>query len=106
METLAHLSAHPGLDPQRRGPKSTLMIAGPLRLLRHWTLEEDPVAAARMLAVFRLMLGGVLLWQALATARDLPLLVGEFGLIQRNLNDALALEVNPRIAWVAPAWLS
>lgn len=64
------------------------------------------MAAARMLAVFRLMLGGVLLWQALATARDLPLLVGEFGLIQRNLNDALALEVIPRIAWVAPAWLS
>jgi uncharacterized membrane protein YphA (DoxX/SURF4 family) len=66
-------------------------------------LEEDPAAAARMLAVFRILLGAALLWQTLATARDLPLLVSEFGLIQRSLNDALAAEVLPRVSWFLPS---
>ncbi|HXG32336.1 MAG TPA: HTTM domain-containing protein [Bryobacteraceae bacterium] len=85
-------------------------MAGWLERLRRRVLEEDPEAAARMLAIFRLILGAALLWQALATAKDLPLLMGEFGLIQRSLNDALAAEGVPRIGWFvpaqAPAWLS
>lgn len=80
------------------------MTRGALFLrLRKCMLEEDPAPAMRMLGVFRVMLGAALLWQALATAEDLPLLVSEFGLIQRNLNDALAAEVLPRVSWFIPA---
>ncbi len=86
------------------------MAAGWFERLRRRMLEEDPAAAAQMLAIFRLIVGVALLWQALATARDLPLLMGEFGLIQRSLNDALAAQGVPRIGWFAPvqapAWLS
>ncbi|MCL6507118.1 MAG: hypothetical protein K6T59_08830 [Bryobacteraceae bacterium] len=86
------------------------MAAAWFKRLRRGVLEEDPAAAARMLAIFRLILGVALLWQALATAKDLPLLMGEFGLIQRSLNDALAADGLPRIGWFvssqAPAWLS
>jgi hypothetical protein len=72
--------------------------------------EANPERAARSLAVFRILLSAVLLWQGLATAKALPLLAGEFGFIQRTLNDALAPRVLPRIAWFLPqelpAWLS
>jgi hypothetical protein len=75
-------------------------------MLRALAYERDPAGAARSLALFRILLGCAVLWQALATARDLPLLVGEFGLIQRNLNDALAADVLPRIRWFVPAHAS
>ncbi|MCS6953756.1 MAG: hypothetical protein RMK57_14485 [Bryobacterales bacterium] len=81
-----------------------------LHKFRRCALEEDPAAAARMLAVFRIVLGTALLWQALVTAQDLPLLVSQFGLIQGTLNEALAADVLPRVAWFvpapSPAWLA
>lgn len=87
-----------------------MRLAGAQGWLRGLVEEPDPRQAARSLALFRLMLGAALLWQALATARDLPWLIGEFGLIQRSINDALAPAVLPRISWFlprdAPAWLS
>ena len=68
--------------------------------------EPDVARAAAALSVFRIGLGSVLLCEALMTAPDLPLLVGEYGLMQRPINQALAPAALPALGWFRLAWHS
>jgi len=74
------------------------------RTIAMCSFEADIGRAAQALAVFRISLGIVTLWQAVMTARDLPLLVGEFGLMQRSINDAMAPPFLPRLGWFHKLW--
>ena len=69
-----------------------------------YSFEPDINRAARALAVFRISLGLVVLWQAIMTARDLPLLMSQFGLIQQSINEAMAPPFLPRLAWFHKLW--
>ena len=74
------------------------------RAVAAYSFEPDIDRAARALAVFRISLGLVILWQAVMTARDLPLLMSEFGLMQRPINEAMAPPFVPRLAWFHKLW--
>src|SRR5437588_5469703 len=77
-------------------------VAG--RVVAAYSFEPDIDRAARALAVFRISLGLVILWQAIMTARDLPLLMSEFGLMQQPINEAMAPPFLPRLAWFHKLW--
>jgi hypothetical protein len=74
-----------------------------LQRSRLWS-EPDIARAAAALSAFRILLGTVVLWQAVMTARDLQLLVGEFGLMQRPINQALAPPLLPTVASFHKLW--
>jgi hypothetical protein len=79
-------------------------IANVRRVASNLWAEPDIARAAAALSVFRIALGLVVLWQAVMTARDLQLLVGEFGLMQRPINQALAPPSLPTVAWFHKLW--
>jgi len=56
----------------------------------------------RALSAFRMLLAAAILMQALATARDLPLFVGRYGLMQQPVNEAVSPVELPRLSWLAP----
>lgn len=68
--------------------------------------DDDSDDAARALSLFRILLALTLVVQALTTARLLPLLAAEHGLMQLPLNDALAPNALPRMAWLGALWES
>ena len=82
-----------------------MTISGIARhLVKACAFEADIDRAARALSIFRISLGLVTLYQAVMTARDLPLLVGEFGLMQRPINEALAPPTLPKLGWFHRIW--
>jgi hypothetical protein len=74
------------------------------RVVALCSFEPNVDRAAQALAVFRISLGLVILWQAVMTARDLPLLMSEFGLMQQPINEAMAPPFLPRLAWFHKLW--
>jgi hypothetical protein len=74
------------------------------RTITLFSFEADIDRAAKALAVFRISLGLVVLWQAVITAWDLPMLVGQFGLMQRPINEAMAPPFLPRLSWFHRLW--
>lgn len=67
---------------------------------------EDLGGAARALAAFRILLASAALWQAFMILRDLPQFVGEYGLMQRPINAAVAPEALPSLSWFRGVWES
>ena len=74
------------------------------RIVRACSFEAEIDRAARALSLFRIGLGTIVLYQAVMTAWDLPLLVGKFGLMQRPINEAIAAPSLPSIAWFHRIW--
>ncbi|HEV3041127.1 MAG TPA: hypothetical protein VHA33_25400 [Candidatus Angelobacter sp.] len=74
------------------------------RISAAYSFEPDVDRASRALAAFRILLGLVVLWQAIMTARDLPLLISEYGLMQQPINEAMAPPFLPRLAWFHKFW--
>src|SRR5205807_8106514 len=74
------------------------------RIVAACSFEWDIDRAAKALSIFRIGLGTIVLYQAVMTAWDLPLLVGKFGLIQRPINEAIAAPSLPSIAWFHRIW--
>lgn len=63
-------------------------------------VHRDAAAGARALAVLRIGTAAVLVAQACATARDLPVFVGRLGIVQSPVRDQLAHWSLPRLAWL------
>jgi hypothetical protein len=86
--------------------EATARLFVPSIALNVFAGEKDTGGAARALAVFRIVLGLTLLVQNIFTARALPLLAGEFGLMQHPINAAVAPSMLPELTWFRGLWQS